>query len=199
MNAQITDDLYPLETPVMNTKMTPKSPALIAVTAIFTAVIFIIISQIPPIPIPATSGYFNLGETAIYVAALLFGPFVGAFAGGIGAALSDVYLGFAHFAPGTLIIKGLEGAVVGLLNIKLKKRIQNTSLRAIISVIIGGSVMVLGYFLYENLLAVFIPGLEIYALIEVPFNIAQMLVGLVIAVPIVHAVQRVFPQVKSYL
>ncbi|MCL2475962.1 ECF transporter S component [Candidatus Bathycorpusculum sp.] len=179
--------------------MTPKSPALIAVTAIFTAVIFIIISQIPPIPIPATSGYFNLGETAIYVAALLFGPFVGAFAGGIGAALSDVYLGFAHFAPGTLIIKGLEGAVVGLLNIKLKKRIQNTSLRAIISVIIGGSVMVLGYFLYENLLAVFIPGLEIYALIEVPFNIAQMLVGLVIAVPIVHAVQRVFPQVKSYL
>jgi len=183
----------------MNTKMTPKSPALIAVTAIFTAVIFIIISQIPPIPIPATSGYFNLGETAIYVAALLFGPFVGAFAGGIGAALSDVYLGFAHFAPGTLIIKGLEGAVVGLLNIKLKKRIQNTSLRAIISVIIGGSVMVLGYFLYENLLAVFIPGLEIYALIEVPFNIAQMLVGLVIAVPIVHAVQRVFPQVKSYL
>jgi len=183
----------------MTQKITPRSPAIIAVTAIFTAIIFIIISQIPPIPIPATSGYFNLGETAIYVAALLFGPFVGAFAGGIGAALSDVYLGFAHFAPGTLIIKGLEGAIVGLLNIKLKNRIQNTSLRAIISVLIGGSVMVLGYFLYENLLAVFIPGLEIYALIEVPFNIAQMLIGLVIAIPIVHTIQRVFPQVKNYL
>jgi len=183
----------------MSPKITPRSPAIIAVTAIFTAIIFIIISQIPPIPIPATSGYFNLGETAIYVAALLFGPFVGAFAGGIGAALSDVYLGFAHFAPGTLIIKGAQGAVVGLLNIKLKNHIQNSSLRATISILTGGLVMVLGYFLYENLLAVFIPGLEIYALIEVPFNIAQMLVGLVIAVPIVHTIHRVFPQLKNYL
>jgi uncharacterized membrane protein len=196
MNTQITDNLYPLETPAMNTKMTSKTPAMLAVTAIFTAVIFIIISLLP---IPFTSGYFNLGETAIYVTALLFGPFVGAFAGGMGAALSDVYLGFAYFAPGTLIIKGAEGAIVGLLNIKLKHRIQNDLLRAVISVLIGGSVMVLGYFLYENLLAVFIPGLAIYALFEIPFNMAQMLIGLVIAISIVHTVQRVFPQVKNYL
>jgi len=182
----------------MNTKMT-QTPAITAITAIFTAIVFIIISQIPPIPIPATSGYFNIGETAIYLAALLFGPFVGAFAGGIGAALSDVYLGFAHFAPGTLIIKGAQGAAVGLLNIKLKNHIQNTPLRACISGVLGGFVMVLGYFLYENLLAVFIPGLEIYALVEIPINIAQMLVGLLIAVPIMHAVQRVFPQLKNYL
>ncbi|MCL2358716.1 MAG: ECF transporter S component [Nitrososphaerota archaeon] len=183
----------------MDTKIIPRSPAIIAVTTIFTAIIFIIISQIPPIPIPATSGYFNLGETALYVAALLFGPFVGAFAGGMGAALSDVYLGFAHFAPGTLVIKGAEGAVVGLLNIKLKTYIQNTTLCAVTSVVMGGSVMVLGYFMYENLLAILIPGLEIYALAEIPINIAQMLVGLLIAVPVMHAVQRVFPQLKNYL
>ncbi|MDR1992250.1 MAG: ECF transporter S component [Nitrososphaerota archaeon] len=182
----------------MNTKTTPKTTTIITTTALFTTLIFIIISQIPPIPIPATSGYFNIGEVAIYVTALLFGPFVGAFAGGIGAALSDVYLGFTHFAPGTLIIKGTQGAIVGFLNIKLG-RIQNTTLRATISITIGGSIMVIGYFIYETLLAILIPGSEIYALLEIPLNIGQMVIGLIIAIPITHTVQRLFPQFKNYL
>ncbi len=171
----------------------------IATVAIFTALVFVITSQVPPIPIPATGGYFNVGESTIYVAALLFGPLVGAFAGGVGAGLSDVYLGFAYFAPGTLIIKATEGAIVGFLNITLRKWIKNTTIRATTSVLTGGFVMVLGYFLYENLIAILIPSLEIYALTEVPVNIGQMLVGLIIAVPIMHAVLRVFPQLKSMI
>jgi uncharacterized membrane protein len=158
--------------------------------------VFVISSQIPAIPIPATGGYFNVGETTIYVAALLFGPFVGALSGGIGASLSDVYLGFGVFAPGTLIIKGAEGAVVGYLNIKLQKYLKNITLRAIISVITGGFVMVAGYFLYEQ----FVLGYPFAAaLAEVPLNLGQMLVGLIVAIPIMHAVLRVFPQLKSYL
>jgi hypothetical protein len=35
------------------------------------------------------------------------------------------------------------------------------------------------------------------ALVEVPFNIVQMAVGLVVAVPIMYVVLRVFPQLKS--
>ena len=166
---------------------------------VFAALVFIVTSQIPPIPIPATTGYFNVGETAIYVAAILFGPFVGAFSGGIGAMLSDIYLGYGHFAPGTLIIKGVEGAIVGFLNIKLKKYIPNPTVRAIISVIAGGLEMVAGYFLYETLLAVLFPGLEIFAIAEIFFNIFQMVVGLIIAVPITHVVQRIFPQLKSQI
>jgi uncharacterized membrane protein len=171
----------------------------LALTAIFTALVFVVSSQIPPIPIPATSGYFNVGETSIYVAALLFGPFVGAFAGGVGAGLSDVYLGYGIYAPGTLVIKATEGAIVGLLNIKLKKSISNTTTRATVSVVIGGLVMVFGYFLYQNLLAVLVPGLGIIAIAEIPINIAQMLVGLIIAVPIVIAVLRFSPQLKSQI
>jgi len=72
----------------------PLTPIKLALTAVFTAIVFVISSQIPPIPIPATGGYFNVGEVTIYVAALLFGPFVGAFSGGVGAMLSDLYLGF---------------------------------------------------------------------------------------------------------
>ena len=43
----------------------------IAVAAIFAALVAAA-TLLFVIPIPATSGYFNLGETLIYVAALLF-------------------------------------------------------------------------------------------------------------------------------
>ena len=171
----------------------------ITFAAIFAALVFIVTSQIPPIPIPATGGYFNVGEATIYVAALVFGPFVGAFSGGIGAMLADVYLGYVNFAPGTLVIKGVEGAIVGFLNIKLKKHIPNPTARAIISVTVGGLEMVAGYFLYETLLAVFFPSLEIFAIAEIPLNIVQMLAGLIIAVPVMHAVLRIFPQLKNQI
>ena len=171
----------------------------LTLATIFAALVFVVTSQIPPIPIPATGGYFNLGETTIYVAALLFGPFVGAFSGGVGAMLADLYLGYVHFAPGTLIIKGVEGAVVGFLNIKLKKWIPNSTVRAVIAVIAGGTAMVAGYFLYETLLAVLFPSLDIYAMAEVPLNIGQMLVSLIIAVPVMHALLRIFPQLKSQI
>ena len=172
------------------------NPAKIALAAVFAALVFVVSSQVPPIPIPATGGYFNVGETTIYIAALLLGPFVGALSGGIGAALSDVYLGFGVFAPGTLIIKGTEGAIVGLLNIALRKHIKNVTVCAVISVVAGGLEMVLGYFLYEQ----FVLGYPFAAaLAEVPLNLGQLLVGLLIAVPIMHAVLRVFPQLKSNL
>jgi uncharacterized membrane protein len=163
----------------------------LTVAAVFAALVFVVTSQIPPIPIPTTSGYFNIGETTIYVAALVFGPLVGVLAGGIGSALSDIYLGYALFAPGTLVIKGVEGFIVGFLNVHLKRYIKNLSLCATISVIAGGLEMVAGYFLYEQ----FIVGYA--ALAEVPFNIVQMLIGLVVAVPVMHAVFRVVPQLKS--
>ncbi|MCW3994743.1 MAG: ECF transporter S component [Candidatus Bathyarchaeota archaeon] len=189
-----------MNSPKTNYKRHEQSAAFkIATAAIFTALVFVVTSQIPPIPIPATGGYFNVGETTIYVAALVFGPLVGAFAGGVGAALSDVYLGYSFFAPGTLAIKAIEGAIVGFLNIKLKKYVHNHTLCAIIAVLVGGLSMVLGYFLYENLLAVLMPSLNIYAIGEIPLNIGQMLVGLIIAVPIMHAILRFFPQLKSQI
>ncbi len=65
--------------------------------------------------VAVTGGYFNVGETMVYTAALLMGPVVGAFAGGVGSMIADVALGYTVFAPGTLVIKGLEGFIVGYL------------------------------------------------------------------------------------
>jgi uncharacterized membrane protein len=169
----------------------PKTPLIIAVAAVFAALVFVATYSFA-ISIPATSGYFNLGETIIYVAALIFGPLAGALSGGIGAMIADALLA-PQFAPGTLIIKGLEGAIVGLLNQKLKRYTSSLSLIATISIIIGGLEMVAGYFIYEQIVL----GYPLAAaLAEVPFNVVQMTVGLVIAVPITHAIVRVFPQLK---
>jgi uncharacterized membrane protein len=173
-------------------KNTLKTPLKLALAAVFAALVCVATLALV-ISIPATSGYFNLGETVIYVAALLFGPLVGGTAGGVGAAIADILVA-AQFAPGTLIVKGLEGAIVGFLNKKIQKRTRSLSLSATASVIIGGLEMVAGYFIYEQLVLGYPLAV---ALVEVPFNVVQMLVGLIVAVIIVHVVLRVFPQLKS--
>jgi uncharacterized membrane protein len=163
----------------------------LAVAAVFAALVYVATSALV-IPIPATKGYFNLGETVIYTAALLFGSLVGAFSGGLGAAIADTLAGYTYFAPGTFIIKAFEGTVVGFLNTKLSQHTK-ANVAAILSTIIGGVEMVTGYFLYEWLvLGYTVP----IAAAEIPFNVVQMTVGLVIAVPITQIVLRIFPQLR---
>jgi uncharacterized membrane protein len=48
------------------------------------------------LPTPATEGYINLGDVVIVAAALLFGPWAGAVAGGVGAAMADVLGGYCR-------------------------------------------------------------------------------------------------------
>ena len=206
--------------------------------------------------IPATRGYFNLGETMVYTFALLFGPRIGLVAGGVGSALADLITGYSIYAPGTLVIKAIEGYIVGYLSrilLKLGRRtwkilsvtigvgaslglasigvtyysssseasiglpkigyvtytfmipsyvwiiisvllavfILYFGLKAdpkigalVLSVIIGGFEMVLGYYLYERFI------LGYYALAEVPFNICQMLIGLLVSLPLYKALEK---------
>jgi len=179
----------------MQTKATIKrhstSTFQIAVATIFAALVTVA-TMISVIPIPAMAGYFNLGDTLIYTAALLFGPFVGLVAG-IGAVIADIAIAPAY-APATLIIKTIEGFLVGYLMKKLNKKIKNLTLCAAIAILIGGFEMIAGYFVYET----FINGYPV-ALAEVPLNIIQMLASLIIAIPVMHTVARIFPQFRDYL
>jgi len=172
-------------------KFTPSVAFKVAAAAIFASLVATA-TLLFVVPIPATSGYFNLGEALIYTAALLIGPIVGAFAGA-GASIADILVA-AQFAPGTATIKAIEGFLVGFLTKKLNRKIKSLSLCATIAILIGGFEMVAGYFIYETLVLGY-PTLVAAA--EVPFNITQMLIGLAIAVPIMHAILRIFPQLKS--
>jgi len=103
------------------------------------------------LPTPATEGYINLGDVVIVASSLLFGPWAGAVAGGIGSAMADVLGGYAHWAPFTLFIKALEGAVVGGIF-----RGELVNLRAYVRAGFAGTVgvvsMFLGYFAVEWML-----------------------------------------------
>ena len=108
-----------------STDFAPSATFKIAVAAIFAALVAAA-TLLFVVPIPATSGYFNLGETLIYIAALLFGPLVGAIAGA-GATIADVLVA-AQYAPGTFTIKAIEGFLVGFLNKKLNRKITKPHL-----------------------------------------------------------------------
>lgn len=72
---------------------------LIALVAVCTMVF--------QIPVSATQGYVHLGDSMFLLVGVFFGARYGMVAGGIGSALADVLSGYSHWAPFTLIIKGL--------------------------------------------------------------------------------------------
>lgn len=132
-------------------------------------------------PIPATSGYFNLGDAIVMTTALTFGPIVGALAGGLGSGLADLIGGWYNWVIFTTIIKGAEGYVAG----KLAGDRENRTLqKTIIAWIAGGAVMVLGYLIVQ----VFMYGIAA-ALVEAPFNMVQMIVAGIVGVPVSTALK----------
>jgi len=245
---------------------TKRNTVQLSVAVIFMALVCVATMSFT-VYVPSTKGFFNIGETMVYITALLFGPLVGAFAGGVGSAFADVLLGYYYYAPATLVIKALEGGLVGFLGRKkhlfsklhTKREWKIFTLEMgvlvgalisligflyysgsvefysgfppsenptstlfipmefwlglgifvailmaviafvsepeygwmVISTIFGGLLMVLGYFLYEQFI------LGVLAVAEVPVNIGQMTVGLIIATPIVKIIQRTLPQIKG--
>ncbi|MCE4624579.1 MAG: ECF transporter S component [Desulfurococcales archaeon] len=90
----------------------------VAYSAVFAALVFA--ATLVSVATPVTRGYFNLGESMVYTAAIIGGPFVGAVSGAIGSSAADIVLQYGYYAPGTFVIKGLEGFIVGWLFNRLK-------------------------------------------------------------------------------
>jgi uncharacterized membrane protein len=127
-------------------------------------------------PIPATSGYFNLGDAIVMTTALTFGPIIGALAGGLGSGLADLLGGWYTWVVFTTVIKGAEGYVAGKLAGSVEGR---TFQKTVIAWVAGGAVMVLGYFIVQ----VFMYGFSA-AMVEAPFNMVQMLVAGIVGIPV---------------
>ena len=252
----------------MYKRIPPSTPTALALTAISTALVCIATIAFS-FYVPQTRGFFNIGETMVFTTAILFGPVIGAFAGGVGSMLADILLGYPHYAPATLIIKATEGAIVGFLSRK-KPKFSSKSWKAftffigliigvsmstigsiyytgevelslgvpqlitlntvlsisptfwyvvgalvvllvtlmglifepelgwlVFTTLIGGSIMVTGYFVYQQFLLFPLFNIEVLAFAEIPINIGQMLIGLIVALPIVKIVKRSIPQLKS--
>ncbi len=227
----------------------------IAMLSVFIAVVFVF-TVLVAISIPATHGFWNVGEAGVYIVALIGGYVIGGVAGGVGSALADIFLGYAIYAPGTLVIKGAEGFVVGWLYRSLGRGARRVKYVALVmglviagflvavfsyfgsavgsidvelameplgitfsfeihyillivvvllvagvavvlilwgeetaimifSCLVGGMVMVAGYFLYETLIL----GTSI-ALVEILPNFMQAFIGIIIAIPVVKKLRE---------
>ena len=164
----------------MNIKTLVLRAALVALTMVATIVI--------QIPTPATKGYLNLGDSVVFISALLFGPITGAIAGGFGSALADLFTGHTLWAPMTLIIKGIEGLMVGVL-FRLTRRSLTEGWGiglALLVVLLGGLWMVFGYFVCEIFLFGFAP-----AAAGAPGNLVQAIGSVCVALPVAVALARV--------
>ncbi len=147
--------------------------ALIALAAITTMTI--------RIPIPATTGYFNIGDVFVIFAALWLGPRAGFLVGALGPTIADA-IGFPVFVPATMITKGLEGLIVGLIAMNAK---PGTMWLRVVAALTGALTIVTGYFVFEAFiypaLGESIPAFAITdigaALIETVPNFIQGLIG----------------------
>lgn len=134
------------------------------------------------IPFAPTGGFFNLGDAIVMTTALIFGPIVGCVAGGIGSSIADILLGYGEFAPFTLIIKGVEGFLIG----KIAGGTDKPSLTKLcIAWLVGGVTIVGGYWVAEA----FIMGLGIPAAnAEIIINVPQA-IGSLIGIPVAFGVK----------
>jgi len=143
------------------------------------------------IPIPVTGGYFNLGDTFVMAAALLYGPLVGGLVGMIGPAAADA-VGFPQFILATAVVKGLEGMAVGMIG----GRSRSGGIRQISALAVGIGILVAGYYIFEAVvypaIAVTIPFFGVTdakaALAEIPPNLLQGVLSALVA----YGIYKVF-------
>lgn len=161
---------------------------VIAVTGISTALVAVATVAITT-PVPSTGGYLNLGDTMVMFVSMLFGPVVGAFAGGIGSALGDVISGHPGWAPITLVVKGIEGLTVGY----LAKRLEGTP-GLVVAGTIGGILMVSGYFFFEYYAFGFT---NAYA--ELPGNLVQAVTGIIVGTGLAKLIKKMYPGIENLI
>lgn len=123
------------------------------------------------IPSPM-NGYVNLGDGVILIASWILGPLCGMTAGAVGSGLADIIGGYAYYAPGTIVIKGISGLVAGLLFS------GKSTGRCIAAAAAAEAVMVLGYFGYAGLIF----GEGFGAAASIPGNIVQGVMGIAVFV-----------------
>jgi len=139
------------------------------------------------LPVAATGGYINFGDTIIFASSLVFGPVHGLLAGGLGSATADILSGYGQWAPFTLIVKGLEGLLCGLIFHSILRSRKAGFLPAVISMLVAGAWMVAGYFL----VGFYLTRSAGAALAEVPGNAIQATVSVILAAALYQPLAKI--------
>lgn len=158
--------------------------------ALMTAIICVA-TMVIKIPTIMGIGYDHLGDSMVFLAAILFGKRKGMITSAIGMSLADFLSGYAYYVPFTFLIKGIMALIAS--SIAYRKDYQGKNvLNNIFAFTVSGVWMVFGYFIAKIILVKFIlfkadtysEALAI-ALAGIPNNIGQVTVGAIIAVPLI--------------
>ena len=140
------------------------------------------------IQIPIATGYLNFGDGLCLLAGWILGPWYGFAAAGVGSALVDLLSGYAHYVPGTFVIKGLVALIAAFLVRPLLRKGEKIPFWKLALLELPSElVMVAGYFGYKALIL----GKGLAAAASIPNNLVQGAVGIVLSVLLYTALSRV--------
>lgn len=154
----------------------------ITMSALLAAIIFVV-TRFIQIPMPAV-GYVNLGDVFVILTGWMLPGWYGFLAAGIGSALADVLSGFIVYAPVTFLIKGLMAFLVGVI-FKAFSKNTNIIIRGLIAGLVAEALMLAGYLVYES----FLYGFKT-ALLSVPFNGIQGVIGMVLGAELINVISE---------
>ena len=130
------------------------------ISGILSALVFVITAYLH---IPTYNGYVHCGDGLIFLAACVLPMPYSIIVGALGAMLADLLTGFAIWAPGSMIIKGLLAL---LFTCKPNKILTK---RNLVMLLPAALISAAGYYLYEAL----ITGSFIASLLGIPGSIIQ--------------------------
>ena len=150
---------------------------LTCMTAIFAALVYVVTAYLH---IPTYNGYVHCGDGFIFIAACLLPMPYSVIVGVLGAMLADLLTGFAIWAPGSMIIKGLLALLFTCKSNKI------LTVRNLIMLLPAALVSAGGYYLYE----VLITGSFVASLAGIPGSLTQAAASSIVFVVIGIALDR---------
>ena len=164
--------------------MTDKKLHRLVLAALFTA-LTTVMTMVIQVPSPM-QGYVNLGDCGVLLSAWVLGPAWGGAAAGIGSMLADLLSGYAHYAPGTLVIKTCMAVAAALILRSFQRGDRPSLAGQLAGGAAAGTILVAGYFGYACLLL----GKGLAAAASIPGNIVQAVFGLAAAVAVMQVLIR---------
>lgn len=180
--------------PAVSTRSLVQMSLMIAMTCVATMVI--------KVPTLFGVGYDHLGDSMVFLGAILFGRKKGAITAAIGMSLADFLLGYAYYIPFTFVIKGTTAFIAATIAYRGDYEGRNI-LNNLFAFVAGGAWMVFGYFLAKILVVQFIvvkadsfqKAIAI-AIAGIQGNIIQVTLGMIVALPLAKILSSKVLQLK---
>jgi len=176
----------------MENKLSSVKTLDIVQISLMAAITFIATSVIH---VPTFMGVMHLGDSMIFLSAILLGSKKSAISSAIGMCLFDLISGYTMWAPFTLVIKGVMGYIAGSIAYRKNYNGNNTK-NNVFAFVVAGIWMITAYYLGGTIILTLISkefALKqalIISLKDIPTNILQVAGGMALALPLIAALKR---------